>query len=226
MDIRRRLGAGRKLALITLSACLLCVRPVAATPVTYTFNGSVTFLNVLSSDPTTANIDAWLPGFAEGMPLFGTLVVDPSTQSSAMQVTVGSYVFASDGFSPTVVNDSSFVINDTPGYGDAVTLWDAFPSLLTATPTPFLADDLYLNLWDLTGTALSSTDFPSCDLSIFANRLITFDGLGFAPRSSAIVDWKGTIDSMQEVPEPSTVLLLLTGFASLGGARWKRRRRA
>jgi hypothetical protein len=217
-----------RLPILLVAACAISARPAAATPVTYSFTGTLTFLNVLSADPASRDIDVWLPGLTNGMSMSGSFVFDAASGQADLQVALGSYVFGGNGFTETVVNDSTFAVNDTTvPFGDAVGFWDAFPTMLTPPPSAFLPDDLVLNLWDSTGGSLSSPTVHSGDLGAFTHRLITFDGLGFSPRGSAIVDWQGTIDHFQATPEPSTLLLVCSGVIGLGGTarKWAVRRR-
>ncbi|HEY7292616.1 MAG TPA: PEP-CTERM sorting domain-containing protein [Vicinamibacterales bacterium] len=211
------------IALICAAAAMATPRSAIAAPIVYTFDGSITLLNVLSSDPASRDIDVWLPGLHEGAAFSGTFMFDPVDQSADLQVRVSTYSFEAQAFSTSVVHDSQFVIGDHQMTGDFVDFWSSAPGLTAPTPTLFLPDDIHLSFWDTTGSSLSGAVLGGTSLDHFPFELLTFDGNGYLPRSSATIDWQGNIISFRQVPEPTTLALLCSAAIGLG---WPIRRRS
>ncbi|HKY06936.1 MAG TPA: PEP-CTERM sorting domain-containing protein, partial [Candidatus Binatia bacterium] len=206
----------RKVKFCLAIAILIAVHyaPAGASPITFSFSGTLVFV-----DPSLSGT------FSPGQTISGTYTFESTTPDSDpgnpnfggypgantnLSFVAGSYTgsFGGPAFNATNVGLSF------PGPFDVyqVNIPLAGPNVGSATPFQFALD-----IRDLDQTALASDALPLTppDLALFETRAITliFDDNSFVVAS---------LDSLQQVPEPSALFLLVVGIAA--GVRSLRRR--
>ncbi len=150
-----------------------------------------------------------------------------TTPPFGLTIFFGDYVISSGYvFQIIVSNDAGYF-----GGADVVMAYANLPVVLApAGPyccLPFtpMFDELWLELQDPTGTALADASLPtSVDGNRFATMTFVFGGQS---PDDYDVAWHifGLLNSFYQVPEPSTLLLLGSGLAGLGGVAWRWNRR-
>jgi hypothetical protein len=222
-------------AAILLALVLAAWIPSAqAVMVTYEFSGTLDTRSP-GGDPLH-----YFDGIVLGMPFAGVLaydaaVYDPVVLSpesvlyfggpgSRLTLTLGDATLAS--VSPPWI----YAHNDHPSagwYGDSLT-FEPPVSYFTApgVPTLFIAGPYSFGMWflDRSGTALASTAIPpTLDLARFPDAHRVSATLGYP--GGGYVYIAGDIQELHSVPEPASLLLLVSGLLGLGGMAWRRQRR-
>ena len=197
----------------------------SALPITVEFTGHVTEVAIVCCD--------WFNGTVPvGTPITGTYTFESTTPDTNPDTGVGHYFSLSDGYAV----DASFsiyhlhspyapdftVINGV-GKSDAYTVNASWrPSFVSPSNTFIPLMQFILDLSDQTGQVWSSDalplSFPAFDK--WSETKFTLVA-GYEVPNTVI---RGQLDSLAIVatPEPSTLLLLGSGLAGLGGIMWRR----
>lgn len=188
---------------------VFCVVPslASAVPITYALTGTVTSV-ALSSGLV---LNDWLPGVAVG-PWAGTLVIDrdvPPSSDGLADRFFGAVETTVDIGPQRFVSQAELLGHDT------LSAAGFRPQIPTATRPGINGDSFVLTLFavppdidDLTGL-IGTVGFAA-------------DLFGDFPETKHL-HWAGTVDSVQRVPEPGTILLLLSaaimGVIYLSGSK-------
>lgn len=192
-------------ALLT-AATLLCVSVADAAIMQFKFSGEITFVGDYSHDISDkiAVDDRYAAAFSFDSSATDQLPLDTNR---------GSYAATSPGMWSSV---GDWVIEATEGEnGIGIDNWEDYDSMRlisSGIPLPGLGlITIQANFIDHTGTVFSGDALP-----VSAPELASFQEVYLqAVCSTADHHYKffGTIDSLELVPEPNTLLLVLLGFA-------------
>jgi hypothetical protein len=232
--------ANTKCALVAFVGALMALAiPASADPITYTFAATVTALktNLTSPGvPVSASDNAlWFPEFTDGLAFAATGVIN---YDPALIVPTGNGLFGPPmitlnlgPYAFTWGSSIGFAVGNGSG-GDSVSFLDCcLPAVAgPMPPSPpffFFGRDASLNLADPTGTALAGSGIP-VNLDGFPGGTLTYFGEGVAPRpdgglTTTGFGFRGSVDSIQRVPEPEILSLLLAGGAVLAAAHRRRK---
>jgi hypothetical protein len=212
---------------VALVAALLLPSVCGAIPVTVEFTGHVT--------QVTDDVFGWFHGsVAVGMPITGTYTFESTTPDRNQAAGTGQYHSSSPGnsldaffsiyhlYSPSPLD---ITVTDQVGASDTYQVSAWTPTFLSPLNTQIVPLNFILDLRDDKGQVWSSDalplGFPSFGNWSRANILFT---AGYEVPDTVI---NGQLDSfaIASTPEPSTLLLLGTGLAGLGGVAWRRNRK-
>ncbi len=189
-------------AVYLMMVCAI-IQPALATLCTYEFSGTIT--QIASPSP--------FPGIVLNQPFTGTfsytLMPYSSTgiynQTASLAFTTGAFQFSHTGTTQIIVVDYA-ATSAHAGKSDSFT-FDASGSQGTYTYSR-----TGVHLQDSTRTALTSTAIPELlSDSAFSIRQLRFTGIANGQTFSYI----GTINQMQLIPEPATLLMLLSAVPLL-----------
>lgn len=195
--------------LVLLLIVVASQTPADASQITFNFQGTVTVVNPALSgtfspgqtisgnytfESTTADI-------APGDPNFGGY---PGA-STNLSFTVGGYTgsFGSSGFN---------AINVGLSFASAFDIYQVNIPFTGAAVAGFTPDEFALDIRDTDQTAFANDSLPSTppNLALFEQKTIT---LLFNPATGG--DAVAVVASLQQIPEPSTLLLLGLGLVSV-----------
>lgn len=203
---------------------LLVMAPTiaTATPVTYQFTGHLTSMNYLS-----------IGGIKVGDAFSGTFSYDPAdtadsnpspssgiyTQSGTV-TNIAATVHGLTFVGPTNATATIAITNDTSGM-DTFLERSLFPhSLLPPGWSHSGFESMYIGLQDTSQTVFASDSLPAAlSLSSFTNSTFTWraeEGTLSTPTGFySVPTFTGRIETLAQVPEPTSILM-----ATIGGAGW------
>ncbi len=214
--------------LIFLLSTILWIPQALAETMTFSFSGDISTVieNTAGSLPS---------GIIVGTPFSGSFSFDsastdlkqedptwgeyqPDGMSYSAQITIGSHSYNWDSYTEI------WVWNDYPVFGEG-NKWDEFTYFGQNTPS---AQSLYITLWDPSHTAFSADSLPTeLLLSSFDGKQIQISGpevdAQHPPTTTRQYLIYGQLNSLSQVPEPTSLVLLGTGFAVIGIAAWRRK---
>jgi hypothetical protein len=202
-------------------------QPAQAYVAAYAFSGTIDSVRDATIDNT---FQAIVPGVT---PIHGVFYYDTAAPPSLCPSCPPGVAHYPDA--GAVVSFGNFLVTDPQSYAS---VYDGTPAAATPQTDSFVidglvpffigsgsdlfVDDLTISLGDSTSTVFSSTNLPHyLDLHDFDAARFSVSGFGPVPYEQG---WRigGHIDHLQPVPEPSTVLLLVSGLAGLAGVTWRR----
>ncbi len=205
-----RLGAG--VFVLTIAAA-----PVCAAPITFSFSGSVTHVDLLLTSK-----------FAVGDAMSGTFVFDPAAAYTSCGSACGTFNSALQTLSATI---GSYTLSGTAFEQLFNSPAQDYYQISTTSPSGALVAGLPLaafglDLTDLSATALTTqTTLVAPVLANYAQRIFALsfvDGFNL-PAVSGTLTSLSVVTTPPSVPEPTSLLLLGTGIIALGGRVLRRR---
>jgi hypothetical protein len=222
----------KRLAVFLLFSVFLFVGAgtAQAIPYIYTFGGTVTETGSAGLASISVG-DPFAGSFFYSYETFGQNTDPDGHQATYVPILEGYSIFVGDLFvyGGHAVPGSNLIIsiNDGP-VGDSFRAYDINPDS-NASADRFI-NEVWIMLSDSTGTAFTDTSLPfPLDASAFDSGRINFL-YSCESCTSHLNNFWGDIDTLQvfppaPVPEPSTLVLLGSGLAGLGGMAWRRRNR-
>jgi hypothetical protein len=217
-------------ALVVAGLALAAPLEALATPITFTFTGTVASVapalagtfNTTQTLSGSYTFESSSPDLDPADPTRG--VYQSPLVPNALSFTIGSYAGGRTG--PAMLGDQIRVFDNVSSQADVYNpAWR--PALSGPNVGGLSPDTFVLQLPDLSQTAFSSDALPLTppNLAAFGNG--AFWGLFFQNQDGTqfgLVEGRLTSLELAPVPEPATVLLLGSSFAGVGLVRWRQRR--
>ncbi len=214
----------RQIAVLLALALVAWVPPCQAGMVTYEFSGTI--------DGKSGDASHLFDSIVPGTPFSGTFGYDPAGAelSDGVYHTVGGIPLTLTIGDYTVVNLAGVwvVVHNNVPEDYLILMWMSARFASPVIPVPYGIDILEIDFRDDSGTALDSAALPSAvEVTKFPDRLFAF-GMNFLTTDFPAdrLAMGGDIQEFHAVPEPSTLLLLGSGLAGLGGVAWRRHRKS
>ena len=202
-------------ALLLAGLVLVLAGPVAASPITWSYLGTI----IGTNDPNN-QLDG---SVVAGSPFSGTYTFESTmTDDLPSDTTTGLYTQPRPSTSIVVLDVGNYHI---VAKSDYIRVENSVKDILVLHASPFITDpiglqDISMGGRDLSGHIVDSDALPIIppDLSLFYSSGIVISGIPSNDPLQTALDVQGSLETLTLIPEPASLLLIASGLVCVSRA--------